>query len=381
MVNTQMLFPMVDNQEHQPQSIINGQQQGSPGVRGTGTLWINLKIPKEEEVKEDHNYDQHIFGFENEDEGPIEKKIKHNNSCSRICHVCNKGFSSGKALGGHMRIHVPAANEEFISGKKRKKLNQPIAWYKKRKVEKQEEEKETQEVDILKKDIYNEPPIICSVCGKNFPSMKSLFGHMRCHPDRDWRGIQPPPNNNNNKNMSDRQKHSATASVDLSKTVGGWSVTAKRGRSRKPIIDYSPSYKTSGAKKMTVDETQLRIKGTNIFQMKRIKRRGRKMMKLKDLRSVQHHASNNPVPHHNTLFSTPEKYNKFNIPIQNYSVEEAAKLLVESTNECNNFSITNNDKPQQSSSSSQATSVIRNTSGARILDFDLNELPLIPEDY
>ncbi|XP_058096259.1 zinc finger protein ZAT2-like [Magnolia sinica] len=34
--------------------------------------------------------------------------------------------------------------------------------------------------------------IICSQCFKQFPSQKSLFGHMRCHPDRNWRGIHPP---------------------------------------------------------------------------------------------------------------------------------------------------------------------------------------------
>ncbi|KAL5972311.1 hypothetical protein ACLOJK_041564 [Asimina triloba] len=34
---------------------------------------------------------------------------------------------------------------------------------------------------------------ICSVCRKKFTSMKSLSGHMRCHPERNWRGIQPPP--------------------------------------------------------------------------------------------------------------------------------------------------------------------------------------------
>lgn len=36
------------------------------------------------------------------------------------------------------------------------------------------------------------PTCSCKLCGKVFQSQKSLFGHMRCHPDREWRGMEPP---------------------------------------------------------------------------------------------------------------------------------------------------------------------------------------------
>ncbi|GAV74758.1 zf-C2H2_6 domain-containing protein, partial [Cephalotus follicularis] len=45
----------------------------------------------------------------------------------------------------------------------------------------------------------------CSLCndGRTFTSMKGLFGHMRSHPEREWRGINPPNN----------EKHSPASTI------------------------------------------------------------------------------------------------------------------------------------------------------------------------
>ncbi|KAI5075771.1 hypothetical protein GOP47_0009847 [Adiantum capillus-veneris] len=40
--------------------------------------------------------------------------------------------------------------------------------------------------------LQEKKPAACTECGREFSSWKALFGHMRCHPEREWRGIQPP---------------------------------------------------------------------------------------------------------------------------------------------------------------------------------------------
>lgn len=119
-----------------------------------GRLTIKLKISKPES---------------GEEQG---KSTSIGNEKTRVCETCNKGFSNGKALGGHMRMHY----------QEQKTQNQKLALGRKN-------HKSTDfgnNVDLISP--------VCYVCHKEFRSMKSLFGHMRSHPQRDWRGINPPPN-------------------------------------------------------------------------------------------------------------------------------------------------------------------------------------------
>ncbi|GFS31689.1 hypothetical protein Acr_00g0018610 [Actinidia rufa] len=176
-----------------------------------GKLWIKLKIPKIEE--------EGINGEDRIGSGP-----KKNNE-PRVCSVCNKGFSSGKALGGHMRVHVQqqAHHKDETPPKK---------------------SKATTNYHCRNASESSQSPRIdkptCTLCGKDFWSMKSLFGHMRCHPQREWRGIQHPllartKDSSSSSSVSgvDRnpnQRIDSCGVVELSGCLSGWAVRESRGR-------------------------------------------------------------------------------------------------------------------------------------------------------
>ncbi|KAL0301015.1 UNVERIFIED_CONTAM: hypothetical protein Sradi_6378300 [Sesamum radiatum] len=88
----------------------------------------------------------------------------------RDCRVCHKVFSSAKALGGHMRIHVDEVkNKDLIVSKNSTALRARHHSFKLKKQNPREDCHKNM-VGVIKKPS-------CMICGREFPSMKSLFGH------------------------------------------------------------------------------------------------------------------------------------------------------------------------------------------------------------
>ncbi|KAI6690736.1 hypothetical protein NL676_027564 [Syzygium grande] len=202
-------------------------QQETTLMASSRVFYIKLNIEKAQSSSEKDVGD----GYEEEEDDAEYPAATE--STSRVCVFCRKGFSSGKALGGHMRIHVQSTKKPV-----RKKIHR-------RKF------KRSRSNNNSRGSSATNDHRTCVICAKSFPSMKSLYGHMRLHPERDWRGVQPPPATAAKQSSSstvsdsvvvrktdddqivgfdDDPKERSSSVIDLSKSVPGWGVTSKRGK-------------------------------------------------------------------------------------------------------------------------------------------------------
>jgi hypothetical protein len=128
---------------------------------------------------------------------------------SYLCKICSKRFVSGRALGGHMRVHATTSlSADTLTETKFQKSKRPRAsdhksmegkekdaeeldnngsnlMYTLRKNPKRSARFADRDYSYLLGDGFDSKPIDssinCDLWGKEFSSWKGLFGHMKCH--------------------------------------------------------------------------------------------------------------------------------------------------------------------------------------------------------
>ncbi|CAN6478038.1 unnamed protein product [Victoria cruziana] len=156
--------------------------------------------------------------------------------------LCEKSLSSGRALEAHTRTQSGTAAERCSSNPCSKigalhGVPRPSEQQERQKIHPttdvnmgtDDDSGEAEADSKLKK----KPNAVCVLCKKEFPSMKSLFGHMRCHPGREWRGIQPPEKfqSSPSSTVSDSEPNFLAASSEKTESrIGSWRKRRKRNR-------------------------------------------------------------------------------------------------------------------------------------------------------
>ncbi|KAK4771078.1 hypothetical protein SAY87_031610 [Trapa incisa] len=99
---------------------------------------------------------------------------------------------------------------------------------------------------------------VCAICGTGFRSMKALYGHMRMHPERGWRGMRPLPSNCSSTVVSNQTGIGSESTMTRRPCtpISSWPVTGKRGR---PEATLTAPSSTSNSISSSQPSTQLEL--------------------------------------------------------------------------------------------------------------------------
>ncbi|CBI24296.3 unnamed protein product, partial [Vitis vinifera] len=140
----------------------DGEERQGLGSAGLPENWLSLKpinIP--------------MGGGDEVDDGKSGKVIVE----ARLeCNISSKGLGCSEGFKGRMRARLDDQGNRVGRSNKNKTRNL----------------KNGSESGVAE-NIGGTDQAKCPVCSKGFHSKKAMYGHMRCHPEREWRGINPPP--------------------------------------------------------------------------------------------------------------------------------------------------------------------------------------------
>ncbi|XP_039023668.1 zinc finger protein ZAT4-like [Hibiscus syriacus] len=110
--------------------------------------------------------------------------MEQNQGKKFVCKYCNKGYPSGKSLGGHIRTHMNNENRAEAEGRAEISINKFVsttnATYDLRgNLKKSKRFSDESGNGTLLREM------ICKECGKGFQSMKALCGHMAYHSEKE----------------------------------------------------------------------------------------------------------------------------------------------------------------------------------------------------
>lgn len=91
----------------------------------------------------------------------------------------------------------------------------------------------------------------CLECRRSFPSNKALYGHMRCHPERSYRGINAPTSSVGKRNSGDRSDYSVVT-LEMEAVVGLLSLGQWRCHNSKKKNIVAKEKKTTKGKKLSM---------------------------------------------------------------------------------------------------------------------------------